>query len=309
VISFVRQAVARAPELFAVVVAAAVGLFFPEPGRSVARHDGLNIVLAVLVFCSALTVPQRVMARLRDLGFRIVAVTAATSGAVVVLAWAVSHLVPNGALRFGVLAVGLAPVEIATLGIAPLGGGDALASGVMLMVSTALTALFAGPLTVLLATGATVPVGRVVWTLVIIVVAPFAAGLVLRTRLPDRAIARAGSGAAVAVTILVWLVASAAHVSHAYLSVVLALTVLIVAGAVVGIGLGRLLDSSAAVSAVFAASMRDFAIAAGIAAAAFGTAAAAPLGVYGIMVMAWGTGLAALLRHQRPAAQPGRTGH
>ena len=38
--------------------------------------------------------------------------------------------------------------------------------------------------------------------------------------------------------------------------------------------------------------MRDFAIASGIAAAAFGAAAAAPLGLYGIMVMLWGTGLA-----------------
>jgi hypothetical protein len=34
--------------------------------------------------------------------------------------------------------------------------------------------------------------------------------------------------------------------------------------------------------------MRDFAVAAGIAASAFGTAAAAPLGIYGVMVLVFG---------------------
>jgi hypothetical protein len=47
--------------------------------------------------------------------------------------------------------------------------------------------------------------------------------------------------------------------------------------------------------------MRDFAIAAGLAAAAFGPAAAAPLGLYGILVLVWGTAMAGVLR-QRTAA-------
>jgi len=34
--------------------------------------------------------------------------------------------------------------------------------------------------------------------------------------------------------------------------------------------------------------MRDFAVAAGIAASAFGIAAAAPLGIYGVMVLVFG---------------------
>jgi hypothetical protein len=45
--------------------------------------------------------------------------------------------------------------------------------------------------------------------------------------------------------------------------------------------------------------MRDFAIAAAIAAAAFGPAAAAPLGLYGILVLAWGTATAGVLRRRR----------
>jgi hypothetical protein len=44
--------------------------------------------------------------------------------------------------------------------------------------------------------------------------------------------------------------------------------------------------------------MRDFAVAAGIAASAFGAAAAAPLGLYGILVLIFGTAAVALLRRR-----------
>jgi hypothetical protein len=46
--------------------------------------------------------------------------------------------------------------------------------------------------------------------------------------------------------------------------------------------------------------MRDFAIAAGIATAAFGPAAAAPLGIYGILVLLFGAAVARLVRPRRP---------
>jgi hypothetical protein len=42
--------------------------------------------------------------------------------------------------------------------------------------------------------------------------------------------------------------------------------------------------------------MRDFAIAAALAAAAFGPESAAPLGLYGILVLLWGTAAAGHLR-------------
>jgi hypothetical protein len=46
--------------------------------------------------------------------------------------------------------------------------------------------------------------------------------------------------------------------------------------------------------------MRDFAVAAGIATAAFGPAAAAPLGAYGVLVLLAGS-LAAIIARRRPA--------
>jgi len=40
----------------------------------------------------------------------------------------------------------------------------------------------------------------------------------------------------------------------------------------------------------------DFVIAAGLATAAFGPGAAAPLGLYGITILVWGTGAAGFMR-------------
>ena len=47
--------------------------------------------------------------------------------------------------------------------------------------------------------------------------------------------------------------------------------------------------------------MRDFAVAAGIAAAAFGPAAAAPLGAYGVLVLLTGSAVTLLTRRAREA--------
>ena len=293
-----RRLVSRYAELLWVLAAAALGLLAPEPGRALGRHDAVNVVLAVLVFSAALTVPDRVGERLSRNGLRLLAVTVLSSAAVVGIAWAASHLVTAGPLRLGVLAVGVAPVEIATLAVAPLGRGDSLASGVMLIGSTVLTALFAGPAIALLAGGTSVHVRDLVVTLLVVVVAPFAVGLAIRARLRGGARQRASTAAVVAVTVLVWLVASQAHLSDAYVGVLFALAVLILTSAGAGLLLGRLVDAPSGRSVLFATSMRDFAIASGIAAAAFGTAAAAPLGLYGIMVMLWGTGVAGALQHE-----------
>ena len=54
--------------------------------------------------------------------------------------------------------------------------------------------------------------------------------------------------------------------------------------------------------------MRDFAIAAGLAGSAFGTAAAAPLGLYGILVLVWGAAAAGFLRRSTYRPAPSGTG-
>jgi len=51
--------------------------------------------------------------------------------------------------------------------------------------------------------------------------------------------------------------------------------------------------------------LRDFAVAAGIATAAFGPAAAAPLGVYGVLVLLAGSATAIIARRPPPPAAAG----
>ena len=116
----------------------------------------------------------------------------------------------------------------------------------------------------LLARGTSVHIDDLVVTLLVVVVAPFVVGLAIRSRVGVAVRARASTVAVVAVTVLVWLVASQARLSDEYVGVV---------------------------------------VARGIAAAAFGAAAAAPLGLYGIMVMLWGTGMAGFLQHRPPPGE------
>jgi predicted Na+-dependent transporter len=85
------------------------------------------------------------------------------------------------------------------------------------------------------------------------------------------------------------------------------LVALILASALLGMLLAVRLTPAARTSVVLNVSMRDFAIASGIAAAAFGPAAAAPLGSYGVLVMAWGAlvARAANRRRRRGGRAPG----
>jgi hypothetical protein len=79
-----------------------------------------------------------------------------------------------------------------------------------------------------------------------------------------------------------------------------------------GAALGWLLGTGAAPArrtAVFLpTAMRDFAVAAGIAASAFGAPAAAPLGIYGILVLVFGSAAVNLIqRRPSPTGRAGRS--
>ena len=99
-----------------------------------------------------------------------------------------------------------------------------------------------------------------------------------------------------AVAALVALIAAEVRLSAAYIAVTAALVVFLACSAVAGRLLGLRAARPAATALLLTTSMRDFAIAAGLATAAFGPAAAAPLGLYGILVLVWGTAVAGFLR-------------
>jgi predicted Na+-dependent transporter len=101
------------------------------------------------------------------------------------------------------------------------------------------------------------------------------------------------------VTILVWLVASQVRLSASYIAVGLALLVFLAGSALLGTALGIGTPTPVKTALLLTTSMRDFAIAAGIAVAAFGAESAAPLGLYGVMVIGWGMAIATLGSRRR----------
>lgn len=275
--------------------------------RLLDRHQAISVVLAILVFASAMTVPAGVLHRVRALAPRLGLVVVATTVALPVLAFVLSLLLGPGALRDGVLAVGVAPAEVASVAITGIAGGEVGAAAVLLVASTLVCVAAAGPILVLVG-GHGVSSVHVLISLILVVGVPLVAGLAVkrlaatgeRTDLGSQAVA------IVAVIVLVWLVSGQVRVSAAYGTLLAVLVVFILASAALGLLFGWRVEPRARTSVVLTVSMRDFAVASGIAAAAFGPAAAAPLGLYGVLVMAWGALVARLSsRRRRPATGPG----
>jgi hypothetical protein len=86
-----------------------------------------------------------------------------------------------------------------------------------------------------------------------------------------------------------------------YLPVLFAIVMFMIASALIGRIVGLRSGPPIMKAMLLTTSMRDFAIAAAIAAAAFGAGAAAPLGIYGIAVLIWGTGSAGFMRSRTAA--------
>ena len=82
---------------------------------------------------------------------------------------------------------------------------------------------------------------------------------------------------------------------------IVALVVYVAGSAALGWVLALRAPAGQATAMLLPVAMRDFAVAAGIAAAAFGPAAAAPLGAYGVLVLLAGS-LAAIIARRRPAS-------
>lgn len=309
----VGQVAARASgrrlELVVVVGAAVLSQAVPEPARFLVDHRGLDASLAVLVFATALGVPPAAFRGLATNGGRLIVTLVATAVALPALSWAVSHLVPTVSLRRGVLTVGLAPAEIASVATTSLAGGDTAVGAGVLVGSTLASIAAAGVTLRLLGGGAGVHTLALLTNLALVVGAPMAAGIGIRGRfaLSDRQEAVAERVSVAVVTLLVWLVASQVMLTSAYLAVAGALLLFLGGSAVLGKLLGLRAPAPVATALLLTTSMRDFAIAAGIAVAAFGATAAAPLGLYGVIVITWGMAVATMRSRRgrpRPAEPP-----
>ena len=292
------------PELAAVLAAAAVGLCARRPVGWLTAHQGINALLVILVLATAVTIDPGALRRLAR-SWQRVAVAVVTGITVLpLLSWVVAYLVPAGPLRDGVLVTGLAPCEIASVATTALAGGEAALAAGVLIGSTLATVLLAAPVLTLEVGHASFSPAGVIANLAVVVALPLAAGIALRCLVPatarflatDAAQRAASRTAIVAVAALVALVAAEVRLSASYGAVAVALGLFLAGSAVVGRALGARSPRPAGAALLLTTSMRDFAIAAALAAAAFGPAAAAPLGLYGVAVLIWGTAAAGALR-------------
>ena len=308
------------PELTAVLAAAVIGLAARRPLAWLAAHQAINVMLAVLVLATAVTIDPAALRRLARAWRRVLAATAVGVTVLPALSWAVAQLVPAGPLRDGVLVTGLAPAEIASVATTGLAGGEAAVAAGVLIGSTLATVVLAAPVLTLETSSAGFSPGGLITSLALVVALPLAAGIALRSLVrptrewlaTSRAATAASRTALAAVAVLVALVAAEVRLSAGYAAAAGALLLFLAASAVTGGVLGRGAARPVAAALLLTISMRDFAIAAALAAAAFGPAAAAPLGLYGIAVLVWGTAVAGLRRRRAPQAtldpvsQPGR---
>jgi predicted Na+-dependent transporter len=285
-------------ELVAVAVAAVLGLTVQRPLLQVVRHQGIDVLLALLVFSTAICVEPRFLRRLPASWRQLSLALAVGAGLLPALSWLVSLMVRTASLRHGLTTMGLAPCEIASIATTGMAGGDVALAGGTLIGSTIVTVSVAGPILALETQGVSIHPEHIIYNLLVVVVAPLAVGVTVRslTDLPDRVETAATATSTVTVAALVALVASEVRLSIDYLSVFLAIVVFVTASSFIGRLIGLSGGRPAMKALLLTTSMRDFAIAAALATAAFGAAAAAPLGIYGIVVLIWGTGSAGYMR-------------
>lgn len=310
----IRRWLAGYPELAAVIVAAIVGLSVQRPLACLAAGGGINVLLAILVLATAVTIDPEALRRLGGAWRQLLLAVVTGIAVLPVIAWAAARLVAPGPLRDGVLTVGLAPCEIASVATTAMAGGEAAIAAGVLIGSTLATVVLAGPILTLEAGRAAFSPASVIENLAIVVALPLAAGIALRALAisapwrpvrvlaTPRAEAVASKAALLAVAALVALVAAEVHLSASYAAVALALLLFLAASALIGRALGIRVQRAPRAALLLTTSMRDFAIAAALASAAFGPAAAAPLGLYGVAVLLWGTAVAGASR--RRSASP-----
>jgi predicted Na+-dependent transporter len=294
-IAWIRERMERWT-LYLVLLVGAIALWLPAPGRALDRGDYVYITLAVLVFTAGLTVDLASFAAVRRGRWRMLAVLAASSVLLPLLAWGLSQLV-SGQLRDAMLAVGVAPSEVASLALVGFGAGDVVTAAALVLASTLITIAMAGPLLTLFAHASHLDTTGLAGTLVLVVAIPLLLGVGVGTRLAPTGITRAIAAIVgnLALLMLIWEVASQVVPEAAYLIGTLLLILFVIGCMLIGAALSFGTSRSVRIGIVMPVAIRDFAIAAGIATAAFGASTTGLLGIYGLLVLVFGTLAARIL--------------
>lgn len=277
------------------LTAAALGLALPSP--AVARRS--DLLLALLVLVTALGIPA---GALRALAAHRGAVAALAIGPTIALApaaWLIGR--PFGpAVRDGLLAVGLSSSEIAAVGLVALAGADA-AIALGAVTGSLVVAALAGPAAIGLLSGQPTHggTGHLLGRFALVVLAPLAAGILVRTRRPELAgadPALAGISALTVAALVYAALSGTAGASGLGGALLAALLMLAVGGLLGALWRRRTAPGRVAVPGALAIGMRDFAVAAALAGQAFGPRAATVPGAYGVVMLIAGAVAAGRLK-------------
>jgi hypothetical protein len=295
-----RRALARASDWLLGLAAAAAVLALLVPSQSLAARS--DLVLAALVAFTALGIAPAQLATLRHRAAALVALVVAPFVVLIPLAWLISRLF-SGPVREGVLALGVSSTEVAAVGLVALSGGSAvLALGAL--TGSLVVAALAGPVVLGALAGASdVAVGELVGRFALVVLLPLGAGLIARAALPrlERAEAELGGLATIAVVVLVYAAMSGAREGGDLGPAVAASALFLAGSALPALAWVVLAPTELRATGALVIELRDFAVAAALAAQAFSPAAATVSGVYGVLMLLLGAAAAhalpALRRH------------
>ena len=274
----------------AVVAVGALGVAVPSAGRALDRQGAIDPTLAVLVLTAGLAVDIAGLHRVTVRLGRLVAALAVGSVCLPLLAWGISEAA-SGGIREAILSVGVAPPEVASLALTALAAGEVPVAASLLVASSIVTVIAAGPVLSLLAGGSVVSGTGMLSTLALVVAAPLAAGVLIRRLVGERGfVLDAGRVAgSLSLLVLLWEVASQVHPEVAYLGAAGLLAAFLAGSGLLGAAVTAGVERSGKPGLLLPVAMRDFAVAAGIAAAAFGPGATGALGIYGLLVLLAGT--------------------
>lgn len=294
--------------LLPLAAVAAVAALVAPSGALARRSD---LVLAALVLFTALGIGPAQLAGLRRRKAAVAALVLASFAVLAPVAWLIGRVF-SGAVRDGVLALGVSSTEIAAVGLVALSGGSAALALGALAGSLVVSAL-AGPIVLgaLGGTGADVAVAGLVARFALVVLLPLALGLGVRARLSrlERATADLQGLSALAVVVLVYAAMSGADEAAELPAAVGAAALFLAASALPVAFWIALAPAELCATGALVIELRDFAVAAALAAQAFGPPAATVSGVYGVMMLLLGAAAAHALgrRSVRSAPQGGRS--
>jgi predicted Na+-dependent transporter len=273
---------------------AAASAALVAPSGAVARRA--DLLLAALVALTALGIDPRRLAALRSRPGAVLALSAGPLAVLVPLAWALGRAF-DGPVRDGVLALGVAPTEVAAVGLVALAGADAVLALAVVAGSLVASAALGPVLLAALGGSGDVALGPLLGHFALVVLVPLAAGLAARALWPPLARAEpeyaAGSSLAVAALVYAALSGTADAGGGSLGAAALAGAAFLAASAALAAVLLREAHDPAP---AFCLGMRDFAVAAALAAEAFGPRAAVVAGVYGVLMLIAGAALAARVR-------------